>query len=168
MIGKTWLSTRRRDFAPPTRRSSQRPTMRPSHSIMPFPSGRARPGIRHGCKCASTRCTRWGPSISREHASASPLNNLADSSFPLAGVWIERLRIASLLFCEPALFQGLGGAGTRGRVDRQGPSLRQSRARFVTAVPTTLDLYTQGDGDEARAAQGAFLREMGLASELVQ
>jgi site-specific recombinase XerD len=33
---------------------------------------------------------------------------------------------------------------------------------------TTLDLYTQGDGDETRAAQGAFLREMGLASELVQ
>ena len=35
-------------------------------------------------------------------------------------------------------------------------------------IQTTLDLYTQGDGDETRAAQGAFLREMGLASELVQ
>ena len=35
-------------------------------------------------------------------------------------------------------------------------------------IQTTLDLYTQGDGDETRAAQAAFLREMGLATELVQ
>ena len=35
-------------------------------------------------------------------------------------------------------------------------------------IPEPLDLYAQGDGDETRAAQGAFLREMGLASELVQ
>jgi len=40
--------------------------------------------------------------------------------------------------------------------------LRHSR------IESALDLYTQGDGDETRAAQGAFLREMGLASELVQ
>ena len=35
-------------------------------------------------------------------------------------------------------------------------------------IRTTLDIYTQGDGDETRAAQGAFLKELGLASELVQ
>jgi len=40
--------------------------------------------------------------------------------------------------------------------------LRHSR------IQTTLDLYTQGDGDETRAAQGAFLKEMGLATETIQ
>jgi integrase len=40
--------------------------------------------------------------------------------------------------------------------------LRHSR------IQTTLDIYTQGDGDETRAAQGAFLKELGMASELVQ
>jgi integrase len=40
--------------------------------------------------------------------------------------------------------------------------LRHSR------IQTTLDLYTQGDGDETRAAQGAFLQEMGLATEMIQ
>ena len=40
--------------------------------------------------------------------------------------------------------------------------LRHSR------IQTTLDLYTQGDGDETRAAQGAFLKELGLATELIQ
>jgi integrase len=40
--------------------------------------------------------------------------------------------------------------------------LRHSR------IQTTLDLYTQGDGDETRAAQGAFLKELGLASEMIQ
>ena len=34
--------------------------------------------------------------------------------------------------------------------------LRHSR------IQTTLDLYTQGDGEETRAAQGAFLRELAL------
>jgi integrase len=40
--------------------------------------------------------------------------------------------------------------------------LRHSR------IQTTLDLYTQGDGDETRAAQGAFLKELGLATEMIQ
>ena len=40
--------------------------------------------------------------------------------------------------------------------------LRHSR------IQTTLDLYTQGDGDETRAAQGAFLKEMGMATEMIQ
>ena len=40
--------------------------------------------------------------------------------------------------------------------------LRHSR------IQTTLDIYTQGDGDETRAAQGAFLKELGMASELIQ
>jgi integrase len=39
--------------------------------------------------------------------------------------------------------------------------LRHSR------IQTTLDIYTQGDGDETRAAQGAFLKEMGMASEMI-
>ena len=40
--------------------------------------------------------------------------------------------------------------------------LRHSR------IQTTLDLYTQGDGDETRAAQGAFLKEMRMATEMIQ
>jgi integrase len=40
--------------------------------------------------------------------------------------------------------------------------LRHSR------IQTTLDIYTQGDGDETRAAQGAFLKELGMASEMIQ
>jgi integrase len=40
--------------------------------------------------------------------------------------------------------------------------LRHSR------IQTTLDLYTQGDGDETRAAQGAFLKELGIASEMIR
>lgn len=40
--------------------------------------------------------------------------------------------------------------------------LRHSR------IQTTLDLYTQQDNDEARAAQGAFLRALGMGSRLVQ
>ncbi len=39
--------------------------------------------------------------------------------------------------------------------------LRHSR------IQTTLDLYTQGDGDETRAAQGAFLKELGTAWQIV-
>jgi integrase len=35
-------------------------------------------------------------------------------------------------------------------------------------IQTTLDLYTQEDADEARAAQGAFLAAVGLKSEAVQ
>jgi integrase len=37
--------------------------------------------------------------------------------------------------------------------------LRHSR------IQTTLDLYTQGDGDETRAAQGAFLKELALPAD---
>ena len=47
------------------------------------------------------------------------------------------------------------------------PKTLQSLLRH-SRIQTTLDLYTQGDGDETRAAQGAFLREMGLATETIQ
>ena len=40
--------------------------------------------------------------------------------------------------------------------------LRHSR------IQTTLDLYTQGDGDETRAAQGAFMNELGMATGTIQ
>lgn len=40
--------------------------------------------------------------------------------------------------------------------------LRHSR------IQTTLDLYTQDDGDETRAAQGQFLQAMGLESRTIQ
>jgi len=40
--------------------------------------------------------------------------------------------------------------------------LRHSR------IQTTLAIYTQSDGDETHAAQGAFLEELGMASEVIQ
>jgi len=40
--------------------------------------------------------------------------------------------------------------------------LRHSR------IQTTLDIYTRGDGDETRDAQGAFLKALGMASEMAQ
>lgn len=40
--------------------------------------------------------------------------------------------------------------------------LRHSR------IQTTLDLYTQEDSEEARAAQGEFLQALGMSSEQVQ
>jgi len=52
----------------------------------------------------------------------------------------------------------------KGKAD---PKTVQSLLRH-SRIQTTLDLYTQGDVDEIRAAQGAFLREMGLATELIQ
>jgi integrase len=33
-------------------------------------------------------------------------------------------------------------------------------------IQTTLDLYTQSDGDETRAAQGQFLNAVGLAERV--
>ena len=40
--------------------------------------------------------------------------------------------------------------------------LRHSR------IQTTLDLYTQNDGDEARGAQGKYLKAMGVTAKMVQ
>jgi hypothetical protein len=45
----------------------------------------------------------------------------------------------------------------KGKAD---PKTVQSLLRH-SRIQTTLDLYAQGDGDETRAAQGAFLKEMG-------
>ena len=52
----------------------------------------------------------------------------------------------------------------KGKVE---PKTVQSLLRH-SRIQTTLDLYTQGDGDETRAAQGPFLRETGLATETIQ
>jgi integrase len=35
-------------------------------------------------------------------------------------------------------------------------------------IQTTLDLYTQDDGDETRAAQGEYLRALGVATQMLQ
>src|SRR6202030_1694042 len=35
-------------------------------------------------------------------------------------------------------------------------------------IQTTLDLYTQSDGDETRAAQGQFLTALGVGTQMVQ
>ena len=35
-------------------------------------------------------------------------------------------------------------------------------------IQTTLDLYTQDDSDETRAAQGEYLTALGVATQLVQ
>jgi len=41
-----------------------------------------------------------------------------------------------------------------------GPKIVQTIPRH-SRIQTTLDIYTQGDGDETRAAQGALLKELG-------
>ena len=35
-------------------------------------------------------------------------------------------------------------------------------------IQTTLDLYTQEDGDETRAAQGEFLAALGMKTQAIQ
>ena len=49
----------------------------------------------------------------------------------------------------------------KGKVE---PKTVQSILRH-SRIQTTLDLYTQGDGDETRAAQGAFLKELALPAD---
>jgi hypothetical protein len=48
------------------------------------------------------------------------------------------------------------------------PGAAISAIQRHSRIQTTLDLYTQSDGGETRAAQGAFLKELGLASEMIQ
>jgi integrase len=48
-----------------------------------------------------------------------------------------------------------------------GPKTVQSILRH-SRIQTTLDLYTQGDVDETLAAQGAFLKELGMATDMIQ
>jgi integrase len=53
----------------------------------------------------------------------------------------------------------------KGKVERktvQGLLLRDSK------IQTTLDLYTQEDSDETRAAQGAYLNAVGFAIRVIQ
>ena len=47
------------------------------------------------------------------------------------------------------------------------PKTVQSILRH-TKIQTTLDLYTQDDGDETRAAQGEYLAALGVATQMVQ
>jgi len=47
------------------------------------------------------------------------------------------------------------------------PKTVQSIPRH-SRIQTSLDVYTQADRDGTRAAQGAFLREMGVATEMIQ
>jgi integrase len=47
------------------------------------------------------------------------------------------------------------------------PKTLQGILRHVR-IQTMLDLYTQNDGDEARAAPGEFLHALGIESQLVQ
>jgi hypothetical protein len=59
-----------------------------------------------------------------------------------------------------------GNRITSGRIGRE-PKTVQGILRH-SRIQTTLDLYIQEDSDEARAAQGEFLRALGMQSELVQ
>ena len=47
------------------------------------------------------------------------------------------------------------------------PKTVQSILRH-SKIQTTLDLYTQDDGDETRAAQGEYLAALGVATRMVQ
>ena len=46
-----------------------------------------------------------------------------------------------------------------------GPKTVQGILRH-SKIQTTLDLYTQEDSDETRAAQGAFLKAVGIVAEI--
>jgi hypothetical protein len=48
-----------------------------------------------------------------------------------------------------------------------GPKTVQGILRH-SRIQTTLDLYTQEDSDETRAAQGEFLQALGMRAERVQ
>lgn len=52
----------------------------------------------------------------------------------------------------------------KGKID---PKTVQGLLRHAN-IQTTLDLYTQEDGDETRAAQGAFLAAVGLKNTTIQ
>jgi hypothetical protein len=83
--------------------------------------------------------------------------------------------LTALLLCAGALAmcesrasgQSSGAAAPGTPVFKVDPKTVQAILRH-SRIETTLDLYTQGDGDETRAAQGAFAKELGLASELIQ
>jgi hypothetical protein len=62
----------------------------------------------------------------------------------------------------------LSSKGTNSSVERNRKSGFLITGRSGVRIQTTLDLYTQEDSDEARAAQGEFLRALGMQSELVQ
>ncbi|MGA3071302.1 MAG: hypothetical protein ABSD43_13930, partial [Terracidiphilus sp.] len=69
---------------------------------------------------------------------------------------------------DPRLKAGLSRfprqEGALGKVE---PNTVQSLLRHSN-IQTTLDLYTQEDSDETRAAQGSFLIAMGLSPGLAQ
>ena len=51
---------------------------------------------------------------------------------------------------------------------RQGPAKTVQGILRHSRIQTTLDLYTQGDSDETRAAQGEFLKALGMPSGAMQ
>jgi hypothetical protein len=86
---------------------------------------------------------------SRYEGPALPFFSLIpkSQSFYFTRIVLEPCRLVNKAKVEPKTVQGI---------------LRHSR------IQTTLDLYTQEDSDEARAAQGQFLEALGMQTELVQ
>lgn len=79
----------------------------------------------------------------------------------LAGVQVEKGQRFGLHNLRHSLSNWLVNKGKVEPKTVQG-ILRHSR------IQTTLDLYTQNDSDETRAAQGEFLKALGMRTELVQ
>jgi integrase len=79
----------------------------------------------------------------------------------LAGVQIEKSQRFGLHNLRHSLSNWLVNKAKIAPKTVQG-ILRHSR------IQTTLDLYTQYDGDETRAAQGEFLQALGMRTEMLQ
>ena len=113
----------------------------------------------HGTTAYATPTDFAFPSLKKEgHVPLSPAVLVADHLRPAAiaaGVKIEPSQRFGLHNLRHSLSSWLVN---KAKVE---PKTVQSILRH-SRIQTTLDLYTQGDGDETRAAQGAFLQEMGL------
>lgn len=49
-------------------------------------------------------------------------------------------------------------------LEQDKPGIERQKPWLARKIQTTLDLYTQEDGDEARAAQGEYLMALGVAT----
>jgi integrase len=122
----------------------------------------------------------------KEWHSATPFSKETDFVFP--SLKMEgKVPISASMFVKSYLRPAVIAAGIRlDKGQRAGlHTLRHSLSNFLvnqakvgpktvqgllrhSRIQTTLDLYTQSDADETRAAQGQFLTALGMPTEMVQ
>jgi integrase len=118
---------------------TQTPYAKETDFVFPSPKARGRVPLRASIFVADhLRPAAMKAGVSIQPGQRFGLHNLRHS---LSNWLVNKAKV------EPKTVQGI---------------LRHSR------IQTTLDLYTQNDSDEARAAQGAFLKALGMQTERVQ